>query len=47
MTFHVDGDYFESCNCQVSCPCIFLAPATEDACDVLLAWHIQIGRAHV
>jgi len=44
MTFHVDGDYFESCNCQVSCPCIFLAPATEDACDVLLAWHIRSGE---
>lgn len=44
MSFHVDGDYFESCTCQVSCPCIFLAPATEDACDVLLAWHIRSGE---
>jgi hypothetical protein len=43
MTFHVDGDYFESCTCTVSCPCIFLAPATEDACDVLFAWHIRSG----
>jgi hypothetical protein len=44
MSFHVDGDYFESCTCQVSCPCIFLAPATEDACDVLFAWHIRHGE---
>jgi hypothetical protein len=44
MSFHVDGDYFESCSCQVSCPCIFLAPATEDACDVLFAWHIRSGE---
>jgi hypothetical protein len=44
MSFHVTGDYFESCTCQVSCPCIFLAPATEDACDVLFAWHIQRGE---
>jgi hypothetical protein len=44
MSFHVSGDYFESCNCQVSCPCIFLAPATEDACDVVLAWHIRRGE---
>jgi hypothetical protein len=44
MSFHVDGDYFESCTCQVSCPCIFLAPATEDACDVLFAWHIGSGE---
>ncbi|MBJ7603062.1 MAG: DUF1326 domain-containing protein [Candidatus Dormibacteraeota bacterium] len=43
MSFHVSGDYFESCNCQVSCPCIFLAPATEDTCDAVLAWHIRRG----
>lgn len=30
MSFHVEGDYFESCTCRVSCPCTFLAPATED-----------------
>jgi hypothetical protein len=44
MSFHIDGDYFESCTCQVSCPCIFLAPATEEACDVLFAWHIRSGE---
>ncbi len=44
MSFQVEGDYFESCTCQVSCPCIFLAPATEDACDVLFAWHIRKGQ---
>lgn len=44
MSFHISGDYFESCTCQVSCPCIFLAPATEDACDVLFAWHIGRGE---
>jgi hypothetical protein len=43
MSFHVSGDYFESCTCRVSCPCIFLAPATEDACDVFFAWHIERG----
>jgi hypothetical protein len=44
MSFHVSGDYFESCTCQVSCPCIFLAPATENSCDVVLAWHIRSGE---
>ena len=43
VSFKVEGDYFESCNCTVSCPCIFLAPATEDACDVVFAWHISRG----
>jgi hypothetical protein len=44
MGFKVEGDYFESCNCDVSCPCIFLAPATQDACDVVFAWHITRGE---
>ena len=44
MSFKIDGDYFESCTCDVSCPCIFLAPATQDACDVILAWHIEKGE---
>jgi hypothetical protein len=44
MSYRVEGDYFESCTCAVSCPCIFLAPATEEACDVLFAWHIRDGE---
>lgn len=44
MSFHIEGDYFESCTCRVSCPCIFLAPATEEACDVLFAWRIGRGQ---
>ncbi len=44
MAFEVEGDYFEACSCTVSCPCIFLGPATEDECDVFLAWHITKGH---
>ncbi len=43
MAFSVEGDYFETCNCDVSCPCIWLSPATQENCDVLLAWHITKG----
>src|SRR4051794_93380 len=43
MGFSVKGDYFETCSCDVSCPCIWLGPATQDACDVLLAWHVTDG----
>jgi len=43
VTYSIEGDYFEACNCAVSCPCIFLGPATEDACDLLLAWRITDG----
>jgi hypothetical protein len=43
MSFSVAGDYFEACTCTVSCPCIFLAPATRDTCDVFFAWHVARG----
>ncbi len=43
MGFKVEGDYFEACSCAVSCPCVFLGPATEDDCDVFLAWHVTEG----
>ena len=45
MGFKVEGDYFEACTCAVSCPCVFLAPATEDRCDLILAWHVEKGQS--
>jgi hypothetical protein len=42
--FVVEGDYFEACSCKVMCSCIFLAPATEDHCDVFIGWHVTNGR---
>ena len=44
MSFRIEGDYFEGCNCSVSCPCIFLSQATRDNCDVLFAWSISKGQ---
>jgi hypothetical protein len=44
MGFSVEGDYFETCTCDVSCPCIWLRPADQDACDVMLAWHVKSGQ---
>jgi hypothetical protein len=38
------GDYFESCNCDAACPCIFLGPPTRGDCTVLVAWHIDKGH---
>jgi hypothetical protein len=43
MGFSVEGDYFETCTCDVSCNCIFLGPATLDHCDVAIGWHITRG----
>ena len=43
MSFSVEGDYFEVCSCDVSCNCVWLGAATNDNCDVLLAWHVTQG----
>lgn len=39
----LNGNYFETCNCEAACPCVFLSPPTEGDCTVLLAWHIDRG----
>lgn len=38
------GTYFEACNCEAACPCIFTSPPTEGECTALVAWHIDKGR---
>jgi hypothetical protein len=40
----LNGTYFESCNCDTACPCIFLGPPTRGDCTVLVAWHIDEGH---
>ena len=44
MTWNVKGQYFEACNCEAACPCVFLSPPTEDDCTVLVGWHIDEGE---
>ncbi|MBV9275290.1 MAG: DUF1326 domain-containing protein [Verrucomicrobia bacterium] len=43
-SWKVTGSYFEACNCDVACPCVFLSPPTSGECTVLLAWHIDHGQ---
>lgn len=40
----LSGSYFESCNCDVACPCVFTSAPTTGECTVLLAWHIEKGK---
>jgi hypothetical protein len=40
----LNGTYFEACNCDAACPCVFLSDPTEDDCTVLVAWHIDKGN---
>jgi len=42
-SWKVAGSYFEACNCDVACPCVFLSPPTSGECTVLLTWHIDHG----
>lgn len=47
MTWHVEGTYFENCNCDKICPCStsgLTAPADYDRCRVVLAFHVVRGR---
>lgn len=44
MTWSLNGTYFESCNCDVACPCVFLSAPTEGECTALVGWHIDSGN---
>lgn len=47
MAYTLEGTYFESCSCEVACPCgasNLLLPATYDRCRVLLAFHVERGE---
>ncbi|PKM36848.1 MAG: hypothetical protein CVV06_08970 [Gammaproteobacteria bacterium HGW-Gammaproteobacteria-10] len=43
-TWHLQGGYFEACNCETACPCIWLKPPSEGTCKLLVAWHIEKGH---
>lgn len=42
--WQLKGDYFEACNCDVGCPCVFLSPPTSGDCTVLIAYHVNKGK---
>lgn len=47
MAWSIEGTYFENCNCDFACPCTvasFASPATQDRCQVLLAYHVARGQ---
>ncbi len=46
-SWKLQGEYFESCNCEVLCPCLLsgaTADPTEGHCDVVLAYHVEKGN---
>lgn len=44
LAWKVEGDYFEGCNCNSTCPCIFLGDPDEGDCKLAIAWHIENGQ---
>jgi hypothetical protein len=49
VKWKLTGDYFENCNCDVICPCLFSPTGpftpnpTQGECDVAFAFHIDEG----
>lgn len=41
--WHLEGDYFEACNCKTACPCVWFNPPSEGDCKLLVAWHVERG----
>ncbi|HZO78797.1 MAG TPA: DUF1326 domain-containing protein [Solirubrobacteraceae bacterium] len=46
MSWKLQGSYFESCSCDVVCPCTasFSLGATKDYCRVVLVFHVERGE---
>jgi len=47
MAWHLEGSYFENCNCDVLCPCgasFFALPADNERCVVVLVFHVDSGE---
>lgn len=48
--WQLSGDYFENCNCDVVCPCLFSTQApltaqpTQGDCDVAFGFHVDSGH---
>ena len=43
-SWHVVGDWFDVCKCNVPCPCTFAQAPSHGDCDGILAYHIRQGR---
>jgi hypothetical protein len=45
MTWKLDGTYFETCSCEVICPCTasLANPASYDRCNATLIFHVVDG----
>ena len=42
--WRLEGSYFEACNCETACPCVWFNAPSEGDCKLLVAWHIDKGH---
>src|SRR5438128_2297251 len=42
--WHIAGDWFDVCKCNIPCPCTFAQTPTTGDCEGVLAWHIREGH---
>lgn len=42
--WHLVGDWFDICSCDIPCPCEFAQAPTNNACQGVLAWHVRQGH---
>src|ERR671924_548000 len=42
--WHMKGDFFDSCSCEVSCPCNWQSPPTGNHCIGAIAIHVKDGK---
>lgn len=42
--WNITGTYFETCNCEAACPCVFLSAPSTGECTVFVGWHIEKGN---
>ena len=44
QNWKLQGDYFEGCNCDSICPCLFFSDPDKGFCNVAVAWHVEKGH---
>ena len=42
--WHVEGDWFDVCKCNIPCPCTFAQSPSYGDCEGVLAYHIIKGN---
>jgi hypothetical protein len=42
--WHLAGDWFDVCSCDIPCPCEFAQAPTNNVCEGVLAYHIRDGN---